>query len=116
MAAGNGRERLLVVMHNDFVIVGPPTTRPAIQRRRDAVEALQRIAAARRAVRLAAATTPARTARAELWEDGRRRAAGRPGTWSPARAWAQTLTIADDSGAYTIADRGTYLAHGHPAT
>ena len=45
-----------------------------------------------------------------LWKQAGVDAAPRPGTSSPGRAWAQTLGIANDRQAYTLTDRGTYLA------
>ena len=82
----------------------------ADQGRPAAAEALRRIAAAERAVRVARRQVRDPPARAGALEAGGDRAEGRPGTSSPARAWARPSGIANDRRAYTLTDRGTYLA------
>ena len=107
MAQGHG-ERRLKVMHNDFVILGPPAD-PARAKGRGSLEAFRAIAAAR-------ATFYSRGDRSgtDVFEKGLWRQAG----ITPAAPWyveaatgmGQTLQIASEKRAYTIADRGTYLA------
>jgi tungstate transport system substrate-binding protein len=107
MSDGKGGERR-TVMHNDFVLVGPSVD-PAKVRGATAAEALARIARARAPFVSRGDESGTHTFELALWED-----AGR----TPEGAWYQesgqgmgaTLQIADDKGAYTISDRGTYLA------
>lgn len=111
MARGFGARRLLV-MHNDFVIVGPPED-PAGIRGRETFDAFRVIAAAR-------ATFVSRDDRSgtdifekDLW---------RQVAITPQRPWyveagvgmGQTLVIASEKSAYTLTDRGTFLARRDP--
>lgn len=107
MADGKGGERR-TVMHNDFVLVGPSAD-PAKVRGATAAQALARIAEARAPFVSRGDESGTHTFELGLWED-----AGR----TPEGAWYQesgqgmgaTLQIANDKDAYTISDRGTYLA------
>jgi tungstate transport system substrate-binding protein len=107
MADGKGVDRR-TVMHNDFVIVGPPDD-PAGIEGAEAAAALDGIAAAEAPFISRGDESGTHTFELGLWED-----AGR----TPGGAWYQesgqgmgaTLQIANDKGAYTISDRGTYLA------
>ncbi len=107
MAAGKGGERR-TVMHNDFVIVGPAAD-PAKVHGVAAAEALARIADANAPFVSRGDDSGTHTFELALWEDASR---------EPGGAWYQesgqgmgaTLQIANDKGAYTISDRGTYLA------
>ncbi|MBA3428416.1 MAG: substrate-binding domain-containing protein [Actinobacteria bacterium] len=107
MAAGKGGERR-TVMHNDFVIVGSATD-PAKIRDAEPADALARIAVAKAPFVSRGDDSGTHTFELELWE----------GAGSvPGGAWYQesgqgmgaTLQIANDKDAYTISDRGTYLA------
>jgi tungstate transport system substrate-binding protein len=107
MADGKGGERR-TVMHNDFVVVGPAAD-PAEVRGATAAEALARIAEAGAPFLSRRDESGTHTFELGLWEE-----AGR----NPQGAWYQesgqgmgaTLQIANDKDAYTISDRGTYLA------
>lgn len=107
MAQGHG-ERRVRVMHNDFVILGPPSD-PAKARGRLALDALRAIAAAR-----ASFYSRGDRSGTDVFEKALWRQAG----VTPAAPWyveaatgmGQTLQIASEKRAYTIADRGTYLA------
>jgi tungstate transport system substrate-binding protein len=107
MADGKGAERR-TVMHNDFVIVGPADD-PAKVKGAAAAEALDRIAAAEAPFISRGDDSGTHTFELGLWED-----AGR----TPGGGWYQesgqgmgaTLQIANEKRAYTISDRGTYLA------
>lgn len=107
MAQGHG-ERRVKVMHNDFVILGPPAD-PARVRGRVSFDALRAIAAAR-----AIFYSRGDRSGTDVFEKGLWKQAG----VAPAAPWyveaatgmGQTLQIASEKRAYTIADRGTYLA------
>ena len=107
MADGKGGERR-TVMHNDFVLVGPAAD-PAKVRGASAAQALDRIAAGKAPFVSRGDDSGTHAFELGLWED-----AGR----TPEGAWYQesgqgmgaTLQIANDKDAYTISDRGTYLA------
>ena len=107
MAEGKAGERR-TLMHNDFVVVGPAAD-PAEVRGATAAEALARIAEAGAPFLSRGDESGTHTFELGLWEE-----AGR----NPQGAWYQesgqgmgaTLQIANDKDAYTISDRGTYLA------
>ena len=108
MDSGVGGHRRLV-MHNDFVVVGPGSD-PARVRDAEAAAAFERIA--RRKAPFVSRGDESGTHAKELalWED-----AG----VEPGGAWYQetgsgmgaTLTVAAEKEAYTLADRGTYLSN-----
>lgn len=108
VAEGFGLERL-DVMHNDFVLVGPPQD-PAKTKGLKAAEAFKRIAAA--AVPFASRGDDSGTHKKELklWQ-----AAGlQPsGSWylESGSGMEATLRIANEKSAYCLVDRATWLAH-----
>ena len=107
MATGvAGRRRL--VMHNDFVIVGPAKN-PAGIGGSSATPAFTRIAGARAPFISRGDESGTNTSELKLWA-----AAGvkRSGSWyqESGQGMAATLRIADEKRAYTLTDRGTYLA------
>jgi tungstate transport system substrate-binding protein len=109
MAAGNGTERLLV-MHNDFVIVGPPSDPAGINGEGSAALALQAIAS--RGVTWVSRDDNSGTDQLEklLWEEAGLHPKGRPWYVISGQGMGATLTLADQKNAYTLSDRGTYLA------
>lgn len=107
MAAGHGESRVLV-MHNDFVVVGPPDD-PAGIRGGTTVGSLRRLAGTRATFISRGDRSGTHLLELELWK-----AAG----IAPAGEWyveastgmGNTLAIASEKRAYTLTDRGTYLA------
>lgn len=98
-----------LVMHNDFVIIGPEDD-PAGIRGDSAVEALRKIAEEK--ARFVSRGDDSGTHAAELgtWE----KAGVEPeGSWyqETGQGMGATLAVAAERGAYTLADRGTYLAN-----
>ena len=97
-----------LVMYNDFVVIGPVEDPAGIKGQR-AAEALRRIAAA--GARFVSRGDKSGTHLLEqaLWKQ----AGIEPkGTWyiESGQGMGQTLGIANDRRAYTLTDRGTYLA------
>ena len=97
-----------LVMYNDFVIVGPPEDPARIKGLPSAVDAMKRIGGRSRFVSRGdkSGTNMLELA---LWN----RAGIQPaGAWyiESGQGMGQTLGIADDRRAYTLTDRGTYLA------
>ena len=107
MAEGTAGRRLLV-MHNDFVIVGPAAD-PAGIRGAPGPEALSRIAAARAVFVSRGDDSGTHAKEKDLW--------AKAGV-TPGEAWYQatgqgmgaTLRVASEKGGYTLSDRATYLA------
>jgi tungstate transport system substrate-binding protein len=107
MQDGNGDRRLLV-MHNDFVLLAPPAD-PAKVRGRNAFDALRAIASA-------GATFISRgdNSGTDIFEKNLWKQAGvtPTGPWyvEASTGMGQTLTVASEKRAYTLSDRGTFLA------
>jgi len=107
MKAGNGDRRLLV-MHNDFIVIGPPSDPARIKGLRVS-EALKAIANAQATFISRGDNSGTDILEKALWKQI---------AISPQRPWyveaatgmGQTLTIASEKRAYTISDRATYLA------
>jgi tungstate transport system substrate-binding protein len=99
------------VMYNDFVLVGPPNDPAGIAGVSTAAEALARVAAAQAPFASRGDDSGTHTKEKALWQ-----AAGI--TPDPAGGWylslgqgmGETLQFANERGAYTLADRGTYLS------
>ncbi len=98
-----------VVMHNDFVIVGPPSDPAAVQGA-PAVEAFARIARKEAPFISRGDESGTNAKELSLWEDAGVRPGGR---WyqETGSGMGATLTMAAEKEAYTLADRGTYLSN-----
>jgi tungstate transport system substrate-binding protein len=111
MTDGWGRERVLVA-HNDYVIVGPATD-PAGIRGMKPVDAFTAMAAASALFVARADKSGTSTKELSFWKS----AGVDPATTKPAwyietgQGMGASLTIASERGAYTLTDRGTYLAN-----
>jgi len=108
MAEGHGSLRL-DVMHNDFVLAGPPSDPSAI-RGLSAVDALKKIA--RRGALFASRDDRSGThaRELELWKKAGIAPAGRPWYVATGQGMGETARVASEKRAYTLADRGTFLA------
>jgi tungstate transport system substrate-binding protein len=97
------------VMYNDFILVGPAADPAGIAGLPSAAEALKRIAAAKAGFVSRGDKSGTNTKELELWK-----AAGiePAGPWYSAigQGMGETLTFANERNAYTLADRGTWLA------
>jgi tungstate transport system substrate-binding protein len=109
MAQGNGTERLLV-MHNDFVLVGPPTDPAGVRGERSALAALRKIAERRAPWVSRDDSSGTDQLEKRLWKDAGLSPKGEPWYLVSGQGMGATLTLADQKDAYTLADRGTYLA------
>jgi tungstate transport system substrate-binding protein len=108
MSEGHGESRV-AVMHNDLVLVGPPSNPAEIAGAPDAPAAMARIARARAPFASRADDSGTHAKELTMWED----AGVRPrGDWyvETGQGMGETLTIADQRQAYTLSDRGTFLA------
>lgn len=107
MAQGNG-ERRLRVMHNDFLILGPPGD-PAGVRGKRSLEAFRAIAAAQAKFYSRGDRSGTDVFEKNLWKQAGI-TPGAPWYIEAATGMGQTLQIASEKNAYTMSDRGTYLA------
>jgi len=108
MARGDGSLRL-AVMHNDFVLVGPPDD-PAGTKGLDIIEALGRIAERARPFASRGDRSGTHTKEMELWKKAGREVEQAPWRLSTGQGMGETLRVATEKRAYVLADRGTFLA------
>lgn len=106
IAAGHG-DRRRTIMRNDFVIVGPPDDPASVRAASDALEALRRIARARRLFLSRGDSSGTHRKERALW----RMAGIEPaGDWYREAGVGQgdLLRMASERAAYLLVDRGTY--------
>jgi tungstate transport system substrate-binding protein len=104
---GDGVERALI-MHNDFVLVGPAADAARIKGAAAAADALSAIATAQAPFVSRGDDSGTHALEKKLWTA----AAVEPaGAWysESGQGMAATLQVANQQGAYTISDRATYL-------
>jgi tungstate transport system substrate-binding protein len=109
MGSGAGESRT-AVMHNDFVLVGPADDPAKISSAVDAADAMARIARARALFASRADDSGTNAKELELWAEAGAAPEGSAWYLATGQGMAQTLTIANQKGAYTLSDRGTFLA------
>ena len=100
-----------LVMYNDFVIIGPKDDPAKVRFTKSAVEALKRIAQAKANFVSRGDNSGTHVLEKSLWKS----AGVEPkGAWyiEAGQGMGATLGIANERSAYTITDRGTYLAFG----
>jgi tungstate transport system substrate-binding protein len=107
MQRGNGDRRLLV-MHNDFVLVGPPAD-PAHVRGKNIFDALRAIAASGTTFISRGDNSGTDIFEKNLWKQTGV-APSAPWYVEAATGMGQTLTITSEKRAYSLSDRGTFLA------
>lgn len=97
------------VMYNDFVLIGPPRDPAGVKGTSLAHEALQRIARARTLFISRGDRSGTHLKELSLWEKARV-TPSLPWYLEAGRGMGAVLVIADQKRAYTLTDRGTYLA------
>jgi len=107
MKQGNG-ERRLFVMHNDFIVVGPPSD-PAKIKGKAILDALKTLAAAQASFISRGDNSGTDVLEKSLWKQAGITPA-KPWYLEAATGMGQTLQIASEKNAYTITDRATYLS------
>ena len=108
MATGAGVDRRLV-MHNDFVLVGPKSDPAAVRGSNDPVAAMKAIASSAAAFYSRGDDSGTHKKELSLWES----ADAKPeGGWyrETGTGMGQTLRTASEKQAYTLTDRATYLS------
>ncbi|MGE5592797.1 MAG: substrate-binding domain-containing protein [Betaproteobacteria bacterium] len=98
-----------LVMHNDFIIVGPPSDPAGIRGLSSAPEAFKKIAAAEAVFVSRGDDSGTHKKEKEIWAKTSIQPGGR---WyqEAGSGMGQTLNIASEKEGYTLTDRGTYLA------
>jgi len=107
MKQGNG-DRRLIVMHNDFIVVGPPSD-PAKIKGKQVLDALKAVAAGQAMFISRGDNSGTDVLEKSLWKQAGIGPA-RPWYVEAATGMGQTLQIASEKDAYTITDRSTYLS------
>ncbi|MCH8995041.1 MAG: substrate-binding domain-containing protein [Chloroflexi bacterium] len=109
VAEGHGVNRLLV-MHNDFIIVGPADDPAGVAATADALEAMLAIAQAGADFISRGDDSGTHKLELSLWEELGRDPVGEGWYAEAGQGMGATLQIANQRDAYTISDRATYLA------
>ena len=108
MARGFGRARL-PVMHNDFVLLGPPADPAGVKAAGNISEAMTRIAGGSAAFISRGDDSGTHKKELSLWRSAAVQPTGE--RYLPVgQGMGAVIKIADDKQAYTLSDRGTYLA------
>ena len=109
IANGFGIDRRLV-MHNDFVIVGPPSD-PAKIRGKNPVEALQEIFDSGATFVSRGDESGTHVKELALWKNAELDPAGQDWYLETGQGQGATLSIASEKSGYGLTDRGTFLAY-----
>lgn len=109
VAGGNGINRRLV-MHNDFIIVGPPSDPARIKGTKSAADAFKKIAAASQLFVSRGDNSGTHATEKKIWKATALKYEGQKWYQQTGLGMGQTLSVAAEKKAYTLADRGTYLA------
>ena len=98
-----------VVMHNDFVIVGPSSDPAKISGTKSATEAFRKIAESQAPFYSRGDKSGTNQRELEIWSRARTKPSG-PWYHKTGKGMAETLLEASAGRGYTLSDRGTYLA------
>lgn len=109
VAEGYGINRK-IVMHNDFVIVGPPSDPARIKTAKTSKDALMKIAAANALFLSRGDNSGTHALEKKLWKAAGLNTTGQKWYQETGLGMGQTLGVAAEKNGYTITDRGTYLA------
>ncbi|HWR96931.1 MAG TPA: substrate-binding domain-containing protein [Candidatus Methanoperedens sp.] len=109
MEDGFGTRRLLV-MHNDFVVVGPAADPAKIKGTTGPAEALKKIGGGGGTFISRGDKSGTNAKELALWKTAGIAPEGQAWYQQTGLGMGQTLNVASEKGFYTLADRGTYLA------
>ena len=109
MAKNQGVNRTLV-MHNDFLIVGPASDPAHIKGKTSALDALKTIAAAKAPFISRGDASGTNALELQLWQQAGISPKGQSWYTETGTGMGDTLTTTANKNAYTIADRATFLA------
>jgi tungstate transport system substrate-binding protein len=109
MANGFGKDRA-AVMHNDFILVGPVADPAGIQGTVSATEAFKKIFAAGATFISRGDDSGTHKKELDVWKKAELAPQGQAWYLETGQGMGATLTVASEKGAYTLTDRGTFLA------
>ena len=113
--AGGQLQNRRLVMYNDFVIIGPKDDPAKIRTVKSTLAALKAIEQAKAAFVSRGDNSGTHTLEKALWKEAGIQPIG-PWYIESGQGMGATLNIANERNAYTITDRGTYLALGKRVT
>ena len=99
-----------IVMHNDFIIVGPPADPAKIRNVKTSRDALKKIAAANALFLSRADNSGTNALEKKLWKSIGLNPEGQKWYQQTGLGMGETLNVTAEKKGYTITDRGTYLA------
>ena len=109
VAEGYGINRR-IIMHNDFIIVGPPGDSAKIKGIKLASEAFKKIASAQALFLSRSDKSGTHVKEMDIWKAAGIKPEGEKWYQQTGLGMGQTLSVAAEKKGYTLADRGTYLA------
>jgi tungstate transport system substrate-binding protein len=109
VAEGFGINRRLI-MHNDYIIVGPSEDSAKIKGLKSASEAFKKMASAKALFLSRADKSGTHVKETDIWKKAGVNPEGEKWYQQTGLGMGQTLNVAAEKKGYTLADRGTYLA------
>jgi tungstate transport system substrate-binding protein len=109
VAEGYGINRRLI-MHNDYIIVGPPGDPAKIKGLKPTSEAFKKIASEKALFLSRGDNSGTHSKEREIWKAAGINPEGEKWYQQTGLGMGQTLNVAAEKKGYTLADRGTYLA------
>jgi tungstate transport system substrate-binding protein len=109
VAEGGGIERT-IVMHNDYIIVGPPADPATIKGSKTTPEAFKKIAAAGGLFVSRGDNSGTNAKEKDIWKTAGINPEGQKWYQQTGLGMGQTLNVAAEKKGYTLADRGTWLS------
>ncbi|MGZ3537348.1 MAG: substrate-binding domain-containing protein [Thermodesulfobacteriota bacterium] len=99
-----------LVMHNDFIIVGPPEDPAKIKGMKSSEEAFKKMASAKALFLSRGDNSGTHAKEKAIWKATGMNPEGEKWYQQTGLGMGQTLSVAAEKKGYTLADRGTYLA------
>lgn len=99
-----------LVMHNDFILVGPSTDTAKVKDTKTAVDAFKAIASTKSIFISRGDDSGTHKTEKAIWDKAVLKPSGSSWYQESGTGMGQTLTIASDKNAYTFSDRATYLS------
>jgi tungstate transport system substrate-binding protein len=110
MEKGLGMDRRLV-MHNDFIIVGPQSDPASLHTQANAVDSFKAIFSSASIFVSRGDDSGTNVKELALWKSAGLDPAGKPWYFETGQGQGITLTVASEKQAYALTDRGTFLAY-----
>ena len=109
MEGGYGVNRRLV-MHNDYIVVGPANDPAKVKGSKSTVEAFKKIASAQAMFISRGDNSGTHSKEKDIWKAAGVAYEGQKWYQQTGLGMGQTVNVASEKRAYTLVDRGTYLA------